>query len=210
MKYFTGDIFADNAMMIEILLDSKLYTGTDRKKKYKEFKGVYPTSKQCSATFGYTRRGKMSENKCREESQYYSYYMTKTMSDNPHLEAIFDEYALYHLPEDFFFSQVQINYDFDIQPHKDSLNQQESWIVGLGEYKGGELAIEFEKGTELIDIRDKPYKFNGSKYTHWVQPYKGHRWSLVFFTHHTKEKLQELKDKKIWLSYNINDLSNNK
>jgi len=28
MKYFTGDIFSDNAMMIEILLDSKLYTGT--------------------------------------------------------------------------------------------------------------------------------------------------------------------------------------
>jgi len=38
MKYFTGDIFSDNAMMIEILLESKLYTGTDRKKKYKEVK----------------------------------------------------------------------------------------------------------------------------------------------------------------------------
>ena len=202
MKYFTGDIFADNAMMIEILQESTLYNGTNRKKKYKEFKGKYPNSKQISATYGYTRRGKMSETKCRKESIYFGFYQTQTMSHNEHLEAIFAEYALYHLPEDFFYSQVQINFNYDIEPHYDSQNQKDSYIVGFGDYTGGNLAIKLEKGVASIDIKDKPMKFNGSKHMHWVEPHKGDRWSLVFFTHYSEKEMKDLADKKMFLNYN--------
>lgn len=197
VRYFTGDIKTDSGIMADILSQCKLYTGTDRKNYYKKYKNKYPTRDQISATWGYTRRGKMSETKWREESEYYGYYKTKVMSDNPELEKIFKEYAKRYLPKNFFWSQVQINYNYDIPKHKDSANQGYSYIVGLGDYTGGELMINVLGYEKKVDIRDKPYTFNGSEYEHWVAPFEGERWSLVFFTHHTKEQLRDLKEKKL-------------
>lgn len=196
IRYFTGDIVVDNGIMADILSECKLYTGTDRKVYYKKHKDKYPTSKQISATWGYTRRGKMSETKWREESDYYGYYQTKVMSDNPELERVFKEYSSKHLPKNFFWSQVQINFNYDIPKHKDSANQGYSFIVGMGDYTGGRLMIDFSGFTKCVDIRDNPYIFNGSEYEHWVEPFEGDRWSLVFFTHHSKEQLAALKEKK--------------
>jgi len=199
--YFTGDILTDNGIMADILSQCKLYTGTDRKNYYKKHKDKYPTSKQISATWGYTRRGKMSETKWREDSPYYGYYQTKVMSDNPELERVFSEYAKRYLPKKFFWSQVQINFNYDIPKHKDSANQGYSFIVGLGDYTGGELMIDFGGYIKKVDIKDNPYTFNGSEYEHWVAPFEGDRWSLVFFTHHSKEQLQDLKSKKISMKF---------
>jgi len=53
-------------------------------------------------------------------------------------------------------------------------------IVGLGDYTGGELMVEGEK----IDIRYKPVEFNGWKQRHYTLPFKGDRYSLVYFTPH--------------------------
>jgi hypothetical protein len=46
------------------------------------------------------------------------------------------------------------------------------------------------------DIKNKPTKFNGAKYTHWTSAYSGTRWSLVFFTHHSKSELKKSRKKK--------------
>lgn len=205
IRYFTGDINVDNGIMAHILSECKLYTGTDRKNYYKRFKNKYPTSKQISATWGYTRRGKMSDTKWRKESDYFAYYKTKVMSDNPELEKVFTEYAKKYLPKNFFWSQVQINFNYDIPKHKDSCNQGFSYIVGFGDYTGGELVIDFDGYEKKVDIHDNPYTFNGSEYEHWVAPFTGDRWSLVFFTHHSKEQLRDLKEKKININ-NINEL----
>ena len=197
MKYFTGDILVDNGIMGSILEECTLYTGTDRKNYYKKFKGKHPFGSQISATWGYTRRGKMSDTKWREESPYYGYYQTKVMSDNPILKEVFKEYTSLYLPPNYFWSQVQINYNFDIPRHTDSSNQGYSWIVGFGDYTGGELCIELaEDNIKKVDIRDVPLTFNGSLYPHWVEPFDGDRWSLVFFTHHSQDQLRQLALKK--------------
>ena len=42
--------------------------------------------------------------------------------------------------------------------------------------------IEREDGNLLtIDIHDHPFEFNGSKYKHWTNGYKGNRMSIVFY-----------------------------
>jgi hypothetical protein len=197
MKYFTGDIIVDNGILADILSECTLYTGTDRKNYYKKHKDKYPTSKQISATWGYTRRGKMSERKWRVESDYYGYYKTKVMSDNPELQKVFKEYTSLYLPKNFFWSQCQINFNYDIPKHKDSTNQGYSYIVGFGDYTGGELMIDFDGYEKKVDIKDNPFIFDGSTYTHWVAPFEGDRWSIVFFTHHTIEQLRDLKYKKL-------------
>ena len=66
--------------------------------------------------------------------------------------------------------------------HKDKNNVGESWIIGVGPYKGGELAIwEDPDGKPILhDIR-KGVKFNGALKWHEVKPFTGKRWSLVYY-----------------------------
>ena len=197
LKYFTGDMEIDGEIMVEKLREAHLQTGTDRKKHYKNYWGKYPTSDMISATWGYTKRGKMSENKCRVESDLYGYYQTQVMTNNEYLGDVFYEYSLFHLPKYFFWTQVQINKNWAIQPHKDASNQGQSYIVGLGDYHGGDLVVNVNGKNKSVNIKNKIYGFNGSKYTHWVTPFVGERWSLVFFTHHNKKEYNHLRRKKL-------------
>lgn len=78
-------------------------------------------------------------------------------------------------------STIAINRNAQFRPHVDSgagAGQSTSLIVGLGTYAGGELVVEGEKK----DIRYKAVEFNGWKQRHWVMPFKGERYTLVWFT----------------------------
>jgi hypothetical protein len=78
-------------------------------------------------------------------------------------------------------SHCAINGKAQFLPHVDSgrgAGQAISLIVGLGDYRGGELGVE----GSLHDIRYKPLEFDGWKLRHWTRPFKGERFSLVWFT----------------------------
>lgn len=82
-----------------------------------------------------------------------------------------------HDPE-FIFTTITLNKNFKCEPHKDSKNIGYSYIIGIGNYDGGELNVEGEK----IDIKNKFYKFNGSEKTHFVESWtNGDRYTLVFY-----------------------------
>jgi hypothetical protein len=71
-----------------------------------------------------------------------------------------------------------VNKNICSPPHIDKNNVGPSYIIALGEFTGGNLCIE---GKEY-NIKNKFLKFDGTK-AHWVTPFKGTRYSLVFFTH---------------------------
>ena len=84
-------------------------------------------------------------------------------------------------------SHCAVNCNAEFTPHVDSgrgAGQSLSMIVGLGDYVGGELALE---GTNH-GIRYRPLEFDGWKLRHWTLPYKGERFSLVWFTPEVKGK----------------------
>ena len=66
----------------------------------------------------------------------------------------------------------------------DKLNVGYSYIIGLGDYTGGELIIYDENGENprLIDIQNKFFKFDGSIYPHETAPFSGERFTMVFFS----------------------------
>jgi hypothetical protein len=84
----------------------------------------------------------------------------------------------------FEFSSITINKNFLCEPHKDKGNNGESYIIGFGDYTGGELNIE---GTKH-DIKYKFLKFDGCKNTHWVEPFEGNRYTAIFFNHKDYKK----------------------
>eukprot|EP00957_Ditylum_brightwellii_P131282 10012860-Ditylum_brightwellii.AAC.1 len=78
-------------------------------------------------------------------------------------------------------SHCAINCNAQFTPHVDSgrgSGQSLSMIVGLGDYIGGELAVE----GSMYDIRYEPLEFDGWKLRHWTNMYQGERFSLVWFT----------------------------
>jgi tRNA U38,U39,U40 pseudouridine synthase TruA len=78
-------------------------------------------------------------------------------------------------------SHCAINCNAQFTPHVDSgrgAGQSLSMIVGLGDYSGGEIAVEGQP----FDIRYHPLEFDGWHLRHWTLPFRGERFSLVWFT----------------------------
>lgn len=78
-------------------------------------------------------------------------------------------------------STIAVNRHAQFRPHIDSgtgAGQCLSLIVGLGDYVGGELVVEGEE----VDVRYRPREFNGWTQRHWTRPFKGERFSLVWFS----------------------------
>ena len=66
--------------------------------------------------------------------------------------------------------------------HLDAYNTAVSYIIGLGDYVGGELLIYFDGENApptVVDIKGNFYSFDGSKFYHEVASFTGNRISLV-------------------------------
>lgn len=81
----------------------------------------------------------------------------------------------------FEFESIHLNHNVVCPRHIDRGNTGESVIISFGDYSGGTLFIESGEVAEY-DTKNRPLKFNGSKYYHWNAPIlEGNKYSLVFF-----------------------------
>ena len=80
------------------------------------------------------------------------------------------------------FEAVTINKNHAAAKHTDNNNRGHSYIIGLGNYTGGELVFSDKKspyhGTH--NIKNKWLKFVGDT-PHYVKPFKGTRYTLVYY-----------------------------
>jgi hypothetical protein len=89
------------------------------------------------------------------------------------LQKFYDTFVKNHLPE---YTSIQVNKNYKTKEHYDR-NDGLSYIIGLGEYTGGNLILNSYKH----DIKYKPLLFNGKKWLHSTDDFDGTRYSLVFF-----------------------------
>tara|TARA_R110000824_G_scaffold186431_2_gene367726 strand:+ start:476 stop:1018 length:543 start_codon:yes stop_codon:yes gene_type:complete len=85
---------------------------------------------------------------------------------------------------DFKYTSIQYNYNFKCLKHKDGNNVGVSYIVGLGNYEGGDLLVYFDgrdKPPTAVNIKNRLFSFDGSKYHHETAEFTGERYSLVFY-----------------------------
>jgi len=113
------------------------------------------------------------------------------------------------LPADFSYTGININHNYAGRRHRDNGNEGPSAIKAIGKFTGGKLNY-FPKDrkvpgrcdvTELnpkdsvaLDLSKDFVLFNGNN-AHGVQPFKGERFSLVFFTTSKFFKVQEKENK---------------
>eukprot|EP00930_Biecheleria_cincta_P080721 TRINITY_DN6911_c0_g1_i1.p1 TRINITY_DN6911_c0_g1~~TRINITY_DN6911_c0_g1_i1.p1 ORF type:complete len:423 (+),score=102.50 TRINITY_DN6911_c0_g1_i1:59-1270(+) len=109
------------------------------------------------------------------------------------------------IPDDFGFTGININHNYAGRRHRDNGNEGPSVIKAIGKFTGGKLDY-FPKDvkkpgrcdvTQLdpkdsiaMDLSKAFTLFNGNN-AHGVQPFKGNRFSLVFFTTSKWYKIQE-------------------
>ena len=191
---FTGNWESDNLIMESYLDKMDIVSGSDRNRM------LYINKKLGgSALFGTTWKSYLTPTRNRPPSEKYSsQFKTKLLVEHPNMEKIFEEFAGFYFAE-FVWTQVQINKNFTAPKHKDSANVGESVLCSFGDYIGGKTVVDFggdKYAPCKLNPREKPVKFDGSKYPHWVEPFEGKRYSLVFFNNikNIKKKLIKIED----------------
>ena len=76
------------------------------------------------------------------------------------------------------FTSIQVNKNYQSKPHIDKYNKGLSYIVGLGDYEGGELILNSYR----FNIKYEPLLFNGRIWEHATSSFTGTRYSLIYFT----------------------------
>tara|TARA_R110002110_G_scaffold62551_2_gene174434 strand:- start:579 stop:1166 length:588 start_codon:yes stop_codon:yes gene_type:complete len=184
LNYFINDWQSDCVILTSYLDEVEYYAGTERRTK--QFKDV-KIGKGCgSMLFGYTWKGYLKKDKItkqhiyREKSKYTGLYLTKCKAMYPQLDDIFKEFSNLYF-ENFKWTQVQMNKNYQCSPHFDSSNIGESILLTLGDYTGGETIVEIDNDKIIYNSHNNLIKFNGSKYKHWTTDFSGKRYALVFF-----------------------------
>jgi len=77
----------------------------------------------------------------------------------------------------FAYDAITVNINNQMGPHKDKHNNGDGVIVTGGDYTGGALVVE---GVPQ-QTRYTPICFNGAEREHWVEPFQGFRYSLIFY-----------------------------
>ena len=176
MSHFIGDWMSDLAILEEHLRTVEYKTASDRLKKF----GI-KRSVGGSVLMGYTWKGYLSPTKAREWCCEKKRFKSKLLSERPDLLEAFYGFRDLYFPN-FEFTGCQLNYNYALGKHKDKANLGESVLVCCGDYTGGLTCVELEDGTiEKFDARTMPVIFDGSRFTHWVEPFEGDRFSIVFF-----------------------------
>ena len=80
----------------------------------------------------------------------------------------------------YAFHSVTINKNHRSAKHTDRNNKGFSYIIGLGNYTGGDLVFESGDYKGSHNIKNKWLKFKGD-HPHFVKPFKGERYTLVYY-----------------------------
>jgi len=99
------------------------------------------------------------------------------------------------VPKGWRYSAITLNHGVRAKKHTDKTNVGFSVIVGIGDYTGGGLYIYNPEGTDkkLFDIKDSPALFNGAILPHQTQPFKGERYTLIFYSHKEGARIPGIK-----------------
>jgi len=123
----------------------------------------------------------------------------------PYLYKLLLDYGNKNVP--FPFTSITVNQNYQAQPHKDKGNVGQSFLVGFGNYTGGELKIHEGELEGLHDIRT-PVITDFSKVIHSVEDFTGDRYSLVYYNIRNKPDdipLPDVKEEDKWYFYRGNE-----
>jgi hypothetical protein len=101
----------------------------------------------------------------------------------PELLKAVAEFGNLIVPKGWDYNGITINEGVKANKHKDSKNLGRSVIIGIGDFKGGDIKVwdANDKDPKVFDLHDKPVFFNGGLLFHQTTPFSGERYTMVFY-----------------------------
>jgi len=90
-------------------------------------------------------------------------------------------------PKGFEYQAITLNKDMQAKKHIDGGNSGFSVLTGLGDFTGGELNVYEPDGNNpnTYDLKDHTLIFNGSLLPHMTEPFKGRRYTIIYYKQKT-------------------------
>jgi hypothetical protein len=87
------------------------------------------------------------------------------------------------VPKGFEYNAITINEGVKAKKHIDSKNGGVSYIIGIGDFTGGNIKVWDENGKnpKEYDLNGKPVGFNGGLLYHQTTPFKGERYTIIYY-----------------------------
>jgi len=143
-------------------------SGVDEERK-KRWKQGNPGKPCFSYTFGLVNK------RCFKDPK-----LSKISEQEPEIYQALQDLAR-EIDPSFSYTSICVNKNMMAKPHVDGNNQGNSIIVGLGNYTGGELVVEYPDGNKVHDCKEKPCYFDGTV-KHYTLPFQGDRYTIIYFS----------------------------
>jgi len=114
----------------------------------------------------------------------------KKNTDYPELFHALVKFGNQVVPKGWDYNGITLNEGVKAKKHKDSKNLGVSYIVGIGDFTDGGIKVwnADDKDPKVLDLHDRPVSFNGGLLYHQTAPFKGERYTMVFYRQMWKGK----------------------
>lgn len=87
------------------------------------------------------------------------------------------------VPLNWEYNGITLNFGVKANKHKDTKNLGPSVIIGIGDFTGGDIKVwdAEDKDPKVIKLHDQPVMFNGGLLFHQTTPFKGERYTMIFY-----------------------------
>lgn len=106
-----------------------------------------------------------------------------TNRNHPELFRALAEFGNTVVPLNWEYNGITLNHGVKANKHKDSKNLGPSVIIGIGDFTGGDIRVwdKDDKDPKDINLHDQPVMFNGGLLFHQTTPFKGERYTMIFY-----------------------------
>ena len=99
----------------------------------------------------------------------------------PELFDLLIKYGNLIVPRGYKYNAITLNKDMKANKHIDKQNEGYSIITGLGDFTGGDLNVFKNDKPIKYNLKGSILIFNGSKLYHQTDPFKGRRYTLIYY-----------------------------
>jgi hypothetical protein len=123
-----------------------------------------------------------------DNRQGWNYYATN--KKHPEVFKALVEFGNQVVPKGWEYQGITLNHGVKAKKHVDSKNAGKSVIIGIGDFTGGEIRVWDKDGNNPSNknLHDKPVMFNGGILAHETQPFKGDRYTIIFYKQKRKPR----------------------
>jgi hypothetical protein len=101
----------------------------------------------------------------------------------PELLKCLAEFGNRVVPKGWTYEAITLNEGVKAKKHKDNKNSGDSVIIGIGDFSGGDIKVwdAEDKNGKAFVLHDQPLMFNGATHYHQTTPFKGERYTMIFY-----------------------------